>query len=97
VSEPSRPRSRQPRYGRFIVTGVALAAVVAAVVSAVAGDTGDYTRNQLFLYLLMAFGLVGGLAGGAVAVLLDGGFRRAPERPDAGAGDGVDRGSSAKA
>ena len=87
VSQPDNTR-RHPRYGRFIVTGVALGALFAAAVAASAGDTGDYSRNQLFLYLLMAFGLVFGLLGGAVALLLEGGSRRTPKHRGGHAGPG---------
>jgi hypothetical protein len=86
VSQSTPPRHRNPRYGRFLLTGVVLGGLVAAIVAATAGDPGDYSRNQLFLYLLMAFGLIGGLLGGAVAVLLGGDFRRTQKAPDPGAG-----------
>jgi hypothetical protein len=65
------PVRRAPRYGAFLVTG-AVVGVVIAVVSGLSGPSDPSVgRGALVGYLAMALGLLGGLVGGAVAVVLD--------------------------
>lgn len=61
---------REPRYARFLVTGVVVG-LVAAVVVAVGADAGArFSQLQVLGYLSLTLGLVGGLLGGVLAVVL---------------------------
>ncbi len=62
---------RAPRYGRFLGTGAVLG-LLAALVGGLTGP-GDPSvgRGALVGYLALAFGLLGALAGGATAVLIE--------------------------
>ncbi len=64
-------RRRAPRFRAFILTGVVVAFVAAAVVAALTPPAGGYSQRALFGYLFVAFGVVGALLGGLVAVLAD--------------------------
>ncbi len=65
-----RPR-RAPRYGSFVVTGAVVGIVLAVVVSLSQPATGQFSQNSVVGYVAAIFGLVGALAGAALAVLLD--------------------------
>ncbi len=68
---PAR-RMSAPRYGVFIGAGVVLGVVAAAVATFYASTTNDdYSLRAIFGYTALLLGLVGGLLGGALAVLLD--------------------------
>jgi hypothetical protein len=74
---PGATRTRQvrvrraPRYGVFLSTGAGLG-LLAALVGGLTGP-GDPSvgRGALVGYLALAFGLLGALAGGAAAVLIE--------------------------
>ena len=65
-----RPR-RAPRYGSFVATGALVGILVGVVLSFSQPATGQFSQNSVVGYVAAIFGLVGALAGGAVAVLLD--------------------------
>jgi len=68
---PAR-RTSAPRYPIFIGAGVVLGVLAAAVATFYASSTNDdYSLRSIFGYTALLLGLVGGLLGGAVAVLLD--------------------------
>jgi hypothetical protein len=83
VSEPPTPEPqprrlpvrRAPRYSAFLLTGGVIGVVAAVIVGlAGSGDPGS-SRGPLIGYLAVLLGLLGGLAGGVVALVLD---RRRP-------------------
>ena len=69
---------RTPRYARWLVTGGVLGVLAAFVLAATAGGDERYGFRDVALYLAMLGGLIGALAGGGVAVLLDRSGRRRP-------------------
>ena len=62
---------RNPRYPAFLVTG-AVVGVLAAVVLVLGPGAGVDDRARLLAYLVALLGGLGALAGGVVAVLLEG-------------------------
>ncbi|WP_337061436.1 hypothetical protein [Kineococcus sp. G2] len=64
-------RRRAPRFRAFVLTGVVVAFLAAAVVAVLTPPAAGYTQQDLLGYLFVAFGLVGALLGGLVAVLAD--------------------------
>jgi hypothetical protein len=68
---------RSPRIGRFVVTGGALGVLLGIVATLVAQPHGSAFRIALSLCVIT--GLVGGLAGGALALAAD--RRRGPRAP----------------
>lgn len=68
-----------PRYGRFILVGVVLGAVVSLLL-ALLSSPSQFARSDLFWILFLALGLFGGIAGAVAAVVLD---RRSLARRDA--------------
>lgn len=62
---------RAPRYVSFIVTGVAVAVLASLVIVLTLPLNPEYSATATFGYVATVLGLVGGLLGGAVAVLLD--------------------------
>jgi hypothetical protein len=72
------PTTRTPRYGRFIGTGAVLGVLIALVLATVQGGTEQYSAAAAFGYLALLLGPIGGLLGGAVAVLLERPRRRGP-------------------
>ena len=79
-SMPTASR-RAPRYRRFVGTGVVLGLVAAVALARAAEVDARYTWVDVFRYLAVVGALVGGLAGGAVAVWLDRPHGGAPSRP----------------
>lgn len=80
TSDPNRPerprlRLRQPRYSRFLATGVAAGLLVALVVSRLVPADARYSRASVLLYVGLLAALVGALLGGLLAVLLERGDR----------------------
>ncbi|WP_052436295.1 hypothetical protein [Georgenia sp. SUBG003] len=70
---------RAPRYGRFVLAGVALAAVVSGLL-ALLTPPSQYSPSDLFWILFLLLGFVLGLAAAGLAVVLD---RRSVRRRDA--------------
>lgn len=72
---------RAPRYRPFVLTGAVVGLLVAALVIALHSgptgtstggvDAGRYSQRQLFLYLGLGLAVLGGLLGGAVALLVE--------------------------
>ena len=62
---------RAPRYGVFLGTGAALGVLVALVSGLTGPVDAQSSRAQLVGYLAMGLGLLGGLLGGAAAVLVE--------------------------
>ncbi|PFG40228.1 hypothetical protein ATJ97_2749 [Georgenia soli] len=72
-----------PRYGRFILAGVLLGAVVAGLL-ALLTPASQYSPGDLFWILFLLLGFVLGLAAAGLAVVLD---RRSLQRRDARAAE----------
>lgn len=70
VADPSRVR-RAPRYGRFALAGVVLAALVSFGLTFVPGAEEGLTRRNLFLLLLLSLGCLGILLGVLAAMWSD--------------------------
>jgi len=68
-----------PRYGRFILAGVVLGAVVSGLL-ALLTPSSQYSPSDLFWLLFLLLGFVFGLAAAGLAVVLD---RRSIMRRDA--------------
>ena len=64
-------RRRAPRYRAFVLTGIALAALVSLVAAVVSDPADGYSQRQLFGFLLVSLGVVGAILGGLVAVLVE--------------------------
>ncbi len=62
---------RNPRYPAFLLTG-AVIGVLTAVVLVLGPGSGVDDRTRLLAYLVALLGGLGALAGGVVAVLLEG-------------------------
>jgi hypothetical protein len=62
---------RNPRYPAFLLTGAVLG-VLAAVVLVLGPGAGVDDRARLLAYLVALLGGLGALAGGVVAVVLEG-------------------------
>ncbi|MFH5821791.1 hypothetical protein [Georgenia sp. AZ-5] len=61
---------RAPRFGRFILTGVVLGALVSFAVTLFPGSSA-LARSDLFWLVFVTLGTVGGLAGAGLAVRAD--------------------------
>lgn len=92
VTEPDAPPAaapievfhrRAPRYGRFITTGVWLGGAAAFAVAVATRGWSALTTSNTFWLLLFVLGVVGALAGAALALVLD---RRSIAALDAQAG-----------
>lgn len=74
VDEPG-PREvtmrRAPRYRAFVGTGAIIGVVLAVLLIALFPDDGRFSTASVLGYLAVSLGLVGGLLGGAVAVLVE--------------------------
>ncbi len=76
---------RYPRYGRFVTTGAALGFLAAVLLVRFAGDHDHrYSGGATLLYTGLIFGFVGGILGGALALVLERGPGR---RADGGSPD----------
>ena len=64
-------RTSAPRYPVFIVVGALVGFVAAMAATFLAAPNEEYGRGSVLGYTALVLGLVGGLLGGAVAVLLD--------------------------
>lgn len=62
---------RAPRYGRFLMLGGALGAVVALILTVTFPDNPEFDKGQVFGFLLLACGAIGVALGALVALLLD--------------------------
>jgi hypothetical protein len=68
---------RAPRYGRFILLGVILGAVVALILTftftgqPVEGELVQFDKGQVFGFLLLVCGVIGAAIGAVVALLID--------------------------
>ncbi len=62
---------RNPRYSAFLLTGAAVGVLVAVVLVLGPGAEAD-NQGRLLAYLTALLGGLGALAGGVVAVLLEG-------------------------
>jgi hypothetical protein len=62
---------RAPRYRAFIGTGAVAGAVLAVVLTALFPDDGRFSTGSVMAYLAISLALVGGLVGGAVAVVVE--------------------------
>ena len=62
---------RRPNYGRFLGTGALLGLFAAFVVARLAPASPTYQWTDALLYLGLLGILLGGLAGGAVALLFE--------------------------
>ncbi len=63
--------ARAPRYRRWVTTGALLGIAVSVLVAAFAGDDRQYGFGSVALYLGLLGVIVGGVVGGAVALLVD--------------------------
>ena len=68
---------RAPRYGRFILLGVILGAIVALILTfaftgePVEGELVQFDKGQVFGFLLLLCGTIGAALGAVVALLID--------------------------
>ena len=62
---------RSPRYGRFMIVGVVIFAIVAFVLAYGLPRQGNYNPSQVFGYLLLVGIVLGVTLGGLVALALD--------------------------
>ncbi|WP_208008557.1 hypothetical protein [Agromyces protaetiae] len=62
---------RAPRYGRFILLGVALGAVIALILTFAFPENAQFDRGQVFGFLLLGLGTIGAAFGAAVALVFD--------------------------
>lgn len=70
VADASR-RRRAPRYGRFVLVGLLVAAALSLALTFVPVAEYEISRRDLFLLLLLSLGTVGVLAGLAWALASD--------------------------
>jgi hypothetical protein len=75
---------RAPRYRRWVSTGALLGIAVGLLLAAFAGDDREYGFGTVALYLGLLGTLVGGVAGGAVALLVDRPAARAARKRSTG-------------
>lgn len=72
LSQAPRGRARRaPRYIPFVASGALAGLVVAAALTAVLPPAEGHGTGAVLGYLALVLGLVGGLAGAAIAVVLD--------------------------
>jgi hypothetical protein len=75
VEDDAGPRPvslrRAPRYRAFVGTGAVIGVVFAVLLTGLFPDGGRYSAVAVMGYLAAALALVGGLVGGAAAVLLE--------------------------
>ncbi|MRG59298.1 hypothetical protein GE115_05350 [Agromyces sp. CFH 90414] len=62
---------RAPRYGRFIVAGFVLGAILALVLTFAFPENEEFDRGQVFGFLLLGLGTVGVAFGAIVALVFD--------------------------
>ncbi|WP_254431212.1 hypothetical protein [Agromyces sp. Marseille-P2726] len=68
---------RAPRYGRFILLGVIVGAIVALILTfaftgqPVEGELVQFDKGQVFGFLLLVCGTIGAALGAVVALLID--------------------------
>ncbi len=62
---------RAPRYGRFITTGLILGGFTSFVIAILTRGWSALAASDTFWLLLMVLGVVGMIAGAALAYLLD--------------------------
>ena len=86
---------RRPRFAAFMGTGILVGVVAAVVLVLLAPENETFTRTQSAMYLALVLGMVGAVAGGAVAVMFD---RRADRDERGGPADNAgDRGRVGRA
>ncbi len=66
-----RRRRLAPRYRIFIGAGVLLGVAVAGFLTLAFSNPDEYSVSSVLGYMAVLCGLVGGFAGGLLAVLLD--------------------------
>ncbi len=62
---------RAPKYGRFIVLGFALGAILALILTFAFPENEEFDRGQVFGFLLLALGTIGVAFGAVVALVFD--------------------------
>lgn len=62
---------RAPRYGRFILLGVALGVILALILTFAFPENPEFDRGQVFGFLLLGLGALGVAFGAAVALIFD--------------------------
>lgn len=68
---PDRLR-RSPNYLRFVITGVIVGIVVGGLLALTGdGEVRNYTPNAVMGYFSFVFGMLGGFAGGLLAIMVD--------------------------
>lgn len=62
---------RSPRYLRFFIVGIILGIIIAMILTFAFPPTGEFTQTQVFGFLAITCGIVGGTLGLVFALLLD--------------------------
>lgn len=62
---------RSPRYARFMLAGVIVFVILALILTYAFPASNEYSRGQVFGYLLLFGGAIGLVLGGAVALVAD--------------------------
>jgi hypothetical protein len=62
---------RSPRYARFVIVGCGLGVVAALALTALLPSAPPYSPLQVFGFLMLIIGSVGGALGAAFALILD--------------------------
>jgi len=62
---------RSPRYARFAIIGTGIGVVTAFILTTVFPSTLSFTSFQVFGFLVLLIGVVGGALGAVVALIFD--------------------------
>jgi len=71
VSSDAVTVRRAPRYGRFLLLGGIVGAVVALILTVTFPDNSEFDKGQVFGFLLLACGTIGVALGALAALLID--------------------------